>query len=182
MNIHLCKLKFSAIINAISSIILKELTNLPSHPNADFIELYNPTSETVSLADWKLDYASSTGIFPATTPNSNVLTLSGSIPPGGYFLTKHSGGANGAALPTPDATGTLNLAAASGKVRLSNATGAVVDLVGYGTAANLFEGAGPTGNLSNTTAARIRTTTQPTLKSDLRLRATAPPRPTCRRS
>ncbi|WP_228551214.1 5'-nucleotidase C-terminal domain-containing protein [Paenibacillus sp. B01] len=121
--------------------------------NADFIELYNPTSETVSLADWKLDYASSAGSYPASAPNSNILMLSGSIAPGGYFLTKQSGGANGAALPAPDATGTLALAAASGKVRLSDASGNIVDMVGYGTAATPFEGSGPTGNLSATTAA-----------------------------
>ncbi|WP_235680266.1 5'-nucleotidase C-terminal domain-containing protein [Paenibacillus albicereus] len=122
--------------------------------NADFIELYNPTSETVSLTDWKLDYASSTGNYPASAPNGNILMLSGSIPPGGYFLTKQaSGGSNGAALPTPDATGTLNLSGSSGKVRLSNASGAVIDRVGYGTAATAFEGSGPTATLSAVIAA-----------------------------
>lgn len=206
MNIHLCKLKFSAIINAISSIILKELTTLPSHPVSflirskrnislftvlallatlllpagmattvraaaaghvvisqifggggntgapythDFIELYNPTSETVSLNGWKLEYASKDGGFPS----SNNMTLSGALAPGGYFLIEQAAGKNSpAALPTPDASGSLALGGTDGKVRLSDASGAVVDMVGYG-AATTFEGSGPTKVLSTTTAA-----------------------------
>jgi len=60
-----------------------------------------------------------------------------------------------------DATGTIQMAAGAGKVALSTTTSAfngscptcAVDLVGYGTPASCFEGAGPTGNLSATAAA-----------------------------
>ena len=71
--------------------------------------------------------------------------------------------AAGAALPTPDAIGTTDLSATAGKVALVSSfvplTGAcptgpkVVDLVGYGAAANCFEGAGPTPSPSNTLSA-----------------------------
>ncbi len=66
--------------------------------------------------------------------------------------------------PTPDATGTIAMAAGAGKVALlSNATlitagtscptSGVVDVVGYGTGTNCFEGTGPTGTISATLAA-----------------------------
>src|SRR3954447_4620132 len=46
----------------------------------DFIEVFNPTGAAVSVAGWSVQYASATG----TT--WQVSALSGSIPPGGYFL------------------------------------------------------------------------------------------------
>ena len=95
-------------------------------------------------------------------------TLAGSIQPGRYYLVQlGSTAAVGAPLPTPDATGTTNLAAAGGKVALvrdgtalscgaaagSCAGDALIeDFVGYGSAAD-FEGSGPAPALSATTAA-----------------------------
>ena len=78
------------------------------------------------------------------------------------------GGANGDPIATPDASGTIAMAAAAGKVIVANTTAGVgcngssapctaaqlaqiVDLVGYG-AANFFEGAGPAPAISGTTA------------------------------
>ncbi len=87
------------------------------------------------------------------------------LAPGKYLLIQQAGGANGSPLPTPDITGTITMAAAAGKVVLTNtntlivggtscpAGATVVDILGYGTTANCFEGTGPTGNLSATTAA-----------------------------
>src|SRR5262249_54662127 len=90
--------------------------------------------------------------------------LSGSIAPGHHYLVSESGGTVGAALPTPDATGTIAMSATAGKdAPVTNATAltrptgcatapAVRGLAGYGTTASSAEGS-PTGNLSNTTAA-----------------------------
>jgi hypothetical protein len=83
--------------------------------------------------------------------------------PGQYYLIQESsGGTNGITLPAPDATGTIAMAAGSGKVvlvRNSTAlTGAcpndpnVVDLVGYGSTANCFRGSAPAPAASNTNA------------------------------
>jgi hypothetical protein len=124
----------------------------------DFIELHNRSLTTVSLEGWSVQYASNTGSSWSKTD------LSGSIAPGGYYLIRQAfGGAVGAALPTENASGSINLAGTAGKVALvSNVTtltgtcptgGAIVDFVGYGTTANCFEGSGPTSNLSNTNAA-----------------------------
>jgi hypothetical protein len=122
----------------------------------DFVELHNRGTTAVSLTGWTVQYASATGSFNAKT------NLSGSIPPGGYYLVGEASGANGIALPATDATGTINLAAGAGKVALVSSTtllaaactgATVVDLVGYGSTASCFEGASfATGPANNTTS------------------------------
>ena len=126
----------------------------------DFIELRNNGPTAVDLTGWSVQYASSTG----TTWNGRT-NLSGSIPAGGFYLIQQAQGAGGTVdLPTPDATGTIAMAGTAGKVALSRSTTALtgacptadanmVDFVGFGRAANCFEGSAPTGTLSNTTAA-----------------------------
>ena len=125
----------------------------------DFIELRNNGASAVSLASWSLQYTSSTG----TTWTART-DLAGSIPAGGYFLVKQAAGAGGSVdLPTPDATGAIAMAGTAGKVALVSTTtaltgacplgtAALVDFVGYGSAANCSETA-PTATLSNATAA-----------------------------
>ena len=92
-----------------------------------------------------------------------MTTLSGSIPAGGHYLVQEAAGTGGTTpLPAPDATGSIAMSAASGKVALVTTATAltcgadcdtaagVKDFVGYG-AANDFETAAAPG-LSNTTA------------------------------
>ena len=128
----------------------------------DFIELFNRSSNAVSLTGWTVQYLSATG----TGDWSGKTVLSGIIPAGGYYLVQESQGSGGTVdLPTPDATGTISMALGAGKVALvSNSTtlkdcpsGAnIIDLVGYGSTANCSEGSNPTPTLGNTLAA-IRT-------------------------
>lgn len=133
----------------------------------DYVELFNRGTTPQSLSNWSIQYTSATG---TGSFSSNVATLSGSIPAGGYFLIGlSSGGANGAPLPATDATGAINMSGSSGKVILANvATGIacngsstpcdagqlaqIVDLVGFGSA-NFFEGTGAAPGLSSTLAA-----------------------------
>ena len=128
----------------------------------DFIEIFNRGSSTVNVAGWSVQQASATGTSWSVTP----LCPSGSciIAPGTYFLVQEaSSGAIGAALPAPDAVGTSNLAAASGKIALVSTTNALsgsgcppassfVDFVGYGTSADCFEGSNHAVTPANTTA------------------------------
>lgn len=113
----------------------------------DFIELFNPTDEDIDLAGWSVEYFAASG----NTGGSTALT--GIIPAGGYFLIQQSAGNNKdlAALPTPDATGSLSMAGANGSVELTDDAASTVDLVGYGTASRV-ETAGALG-LSNSTSA-----------------------------
>ena len=123
----------------------------------DFIELYNRGSSDVSLNGWSVQYGSSTGTTWSVTNLTNF-----NLQPGQHYLVQEAQGAGGTVnLPTPDATGTIAMAAGAGKVALVNSTTAlsgacptsasIIDLVGYG-AANCSE-TSPTGTLSNTTSA-----------------------------
>jgi hypothetical protein len=113
----------------------------PSNPNDEFIELYNPTSQTVNLAGWKVQYKSATG----ANYLSFTLPSGSSIAPKGYFLVGSGSYAPGSG-PASDASwGTAYLLAQSttggGHVRIGPASlgtlptdAAAVDTVGYGTA------------------------------------------------
>ena len=115
----------------------------------DYVELFNRGAAAVAVDGWTLQYASAAGTTWQAT------ALSGTIPAGGRYLVQlASGGVNGAGLPTPDATGTSNLAVTGGKVALvdtatalscgtspgsCSAVSTVEDLIGYGGAAD-YEG------------------------------------------
>jgi DNA/RNA endonuclease G (NUC1) len=152
--------------SASTSIVLSVLSAVPDHitisqvygggGNAgatytnDYVELYNPTSSTVTITGWSLQYASATG----TGTWTNKQPIGGFIEPGQYYLVSMaSGGANGAPLPvTPNISSPINMGAAAGKIALvrnsDNLSGPcplgtdpdIVDLVGYGTTANCHEG------------------------------------------
>jgi uncharacterized protein len=127
----------------------------------DYVELLNRGSGSVAIDGWTVQYASATGTAWQTT------VLAGTVPAGGRYLVQlASGGTNGSALPTPDATGTSNLAVTGGKVAVvrdatalscgaapgtCSAAGDVEDLVGYGGASD-YEGSGPAAAPSATTA------------------------------
>jgi len=145
----------------------------------DFIEIFNRGTTTVDFAvtPYSVQYAAATSAFSS---NKTDIT-SGMLAPGHYFLIQEaSGGAVGAALPTPDAIGTINLAATSGKVALVLGTtllntatcpgddgvtpfnpnvAAISDFLGYGSTANCYEGSGPPTVSSTNSNARsvIRT-------------------------
>src|SRR6266487_5026960 len=114
--------------------------NVGSTYKNDFIELFNLGSTAVDVTGWTVQYASATGTSWSSTP------LSGSIPPGGYYLVQEAQGAGGTTdLPTPDATGAIPMNATSAKVALVNtgaalsgvcpADASIVDMVGYGSSA-----------------------------------------------
>jgi len=127
----------------------------------DFIELFNRGTAAVNINGWSVQYASATGSSWQVT-NLTVVTLQ----PGQHYLVQEAAGAGGTTnLPTPDATGSINMSATAGKVALVSTTtaltcstacfpnSAIRDFVGFGPTANGYEGSGPTAILSNTTAA-----------------------------
>jgi MYXO-CTERM domain-containing protein len=116
----------------------------------DYIELFNRSTSTVDLTGWSLQYGSATANF-----SSKVDLPSATLAPGKYFLVQLSGGATGAALPTPDfaPASSFNMSVTAGKLALVPGTtqltcgatatpcaaGQFVDLVGWGNSTT-FEG------------------------------------------
>jgi hypothetical protein len=129
----------------------------------DFVELFNRGTTPIDVSSWTIQYASAASTTWQTT------SLSGSIQPGrSYLVQLASAAAIGAPLPTPDATGTTNLAVSGGKVALvrdtaplgcggsagsCSANPLVGDLLGYGPATD-YEGAAAAPGLNSTTAAQ----------------------------
>jgi uncharacterized protein len=157
--------------NAISpDVVVSEVYGAGGNSGAvlqnDFVELYNRGPTTVPLTGKSVQYASAAGSGNFTV----ISTLSGDLEPGQRALVAASGGANGDPLPKPDFTGSTAMAAGAGKVALVDQTAAlpcngssdacnpaeralIRDLVGYGSTATFFEGAGPTANTSTTQSA-----------------------------
>src|SRR4051794_15045490 len=78
----------------------------------DFIELYNRGTEAVPVTGWSVQYAAAGGTSWQKT------ALTGTIRPGRYYLVQEAAGANAQAtpLPTPNAEGSIPMAAGAGKV------------------------------------------------------------------
>jgi predicted extracellular nuclease len=121
---------------------------------SDYVELFNAGSAAVAIDGWSIQYGSATGT--GNFASNGVTALSGTLQPGQHWLVQLAT-TTGTALPAADATGTTNLSATAGKVVLANvSTGLacngsstpcsaaqlaqIVDLVGYGAAANYAEG------------------------------------------
>jgi hypothetical protein len=130
----------------------------------DFVELHNNGPTPVSLDGLSVQYAPATGYAWLVTP------LAGTIPAGGHFLVRESGGtSDGALLPAYDASGTIDLSPAGGVVVLASSTVPFstgcpsvgrLDLVGYGarngTPITCFEGAAPAPAPADSGAALVR--------------------------
>src|SRR5881628_2287206 len=87
----------------------------------DFIELFNRSSNAVSVVGWSVQYASASG------STWQVTLLSGTIQPHSYYLVQQaSGGSTGTNLPSADAFGTISISATAGKVALVISSTALV--------------------------------------------------------
>jgi acetyl esterase/lipase len=148
--------------------------NLGAPFRNDYIEIFNRGAVAIDLTGLSVQYASAQGtdLFGS---NSNKVTVlpSASLAPGATFLVQEaSGGASGAALPSPSLVdpSPIALAAQAGRVALvrgatplgcngastpcaSDATARILDLVGYG-AARFFEGSAPTAAPATARAAQ----------------------------
>ena len=119
-----------------------------SSTTADWVELYNPTSQPVDISGWKVKYKSATG---ASVSNNFTLPAGSTINGYGYFLISSSGTiAGGAVTPDVGSGSILSFSATAGHVALvrdGDAStnhpvwgGILVDLLGYGSTANAPEG------------------------------------------
>ncbi|MFJ6854319.1 endonuclease/exonuclease/phosphatase family protein [Streptomyces sp. NPDC091271] len=127
----------------------------------DYIELANGGGTSFALSGFSVQYLPGA---PSAGSLWQVSALSGAVAPGGRYLVAQAAGTGGTvALPSPDATGTTPMSAASGTVALVSGTTPltcrtaadcaadtrIVDLVGYGSAV-VREGGGPATGASAT--------------------------------
>ena len=98
----------------------------------EYIELYNPCANAVSMSGAKVVYRAA-----ASTSDAFVFWMFSTekVPAGGHFVLANSGYTG-----TADAKPFMNsgMAATGGGVALKDSTEAVIDSVGWGTATNAF--------------------------------------------
>ena len=128
--------------------------------NRDFIELANVGDDDLDLSGYSVQYASATGGSWQVTTLGSV-----TVPAGGQVLI---GEATGADTSQPgidaDVEGTIAMSGSAGKVALVASEQAltgtsgllerddVIDLVGWGSTANVFAGTGPAPGTQNATS------------------------------
>jgi len=99
----------------------------------DFVELYNPTDQNISLENWTVQYATTSGSFTGT----NKTRLSGTINAKNYYLVAEAqGNGEGDNLPVPDQSGAINLSATAGKVAIMDESNITLDIVNYSGGSN----------------------------------------------
>jgi hypothetical protein len=98
----------------------------------EFVELSNTGSAAVDIGGWKVVYRSASGTSDttlATIPTGTTLAA------GGFYLL---GGSSYAGAAAPDQSFSAGLASPGGGVGIRDASGALLDSVGWGTASNAF--------------------------------------------
>lgn len=98
----------------------------------EWVELYNPCSQAVTLSGWTLKYRAATGVTDIA-----VASLTGSIPSHQWYLVANTA-YSGSATPDIKPFTQGGLAATGGGVGLRDPSGALIDGVGWGNANNIF--------------------------------------------
>ena len=110
-------------VNEFSTGVEGALTN-------EFVEIFNPGSGPADLSGYKLVYRSAAG-----TSDVNLATIAdGTTLAAGAFMLFGGSGYSG----TADQSFSVSLASAGGGVGIRDATGLLLDSVGWGTATNAF--------------------------------------------
>lgn len=104
----------------------------------EFIELYNPLTESIDLTGWRVEYLSASHDGVAS-PTRALTELSGRILPQSYVLLSAEGylGVADEYFEAIGASGAL--AKSGGSVRIVDAMGRSIDLVGWGSARQIDE-------------------------------------------
>lgn len=116
-------------------LVINEVASTGASADDEYVEIYNPTSKSVSLDGWELKYASSSG-DPMSTWTGGA---GDSVPSNGYFVVagaKFSGSSDGAL--------SLAMGASGGGIGLFDGS-KQVDSVAWNDNNKLAEGTGLTG-------------------------------------
>lgn len=107
-------------------------TGTAASASDEFVELYNAGPSPADLGGFKLVYRSGAGtsdVALGAIPDGTTLA------PGGFYFF---GGSGYAGAKKPDQSFSSSMAATAGGVGLRDASGKLVDSIGYGTATNAF--------------------------------------------
>lgn len=120
----------------VGHVVISEIQIAGETTTDEWVELFNPTGSPINLTGWRLSKKTATG------SNSNLLTTFSEdsiIPAHGFFLIAH---ADYVGAITADAiySTTSSLAANNSVVLYSDAGSTVVDTLGFGSTATIFEG------------------------------------------
>ena len=121
----------------ISEILIDGVYESQASNNDEFVEIYNPTTSSVDISGWTIDYKSAT----STTYTNKYVMPSGTVMQAhGYYLFGGGGVVTRDNNPAPSST--LGLGNTGGAVFIRNSSGTVIDLIGWGTTSSPnFEGA-----------------------------------------
>lgn len=131
-------LKAKPTYSATNHVVVSEVQTGGSLAGDEFIELYNPTSSSVDLSGWKLTRVNSAG--SGTNLDSN---LSGTIASHGFYLITPPSDYDGGVVADETYSNTTNRITGNDTVILYDASDAIVDRVGMGTAYNAETSATP---------------------------------------
>ena len=113
----------------------------------DFLELFNPTGQAVDLTGWSIQKTSASG----ATSSLTKITLSGTIPAGGYFLIVRDDASTAQILKDLADLKSTTFSAANNNIiflvnndiKINNANDPdIVDFVGFGPTVSFYEGSG----------------------------------------
>jgi phosphatidylserine/phosphatidylglycerophosphate/cardiolipin synthase-like enzyme len=110
-------------------VISQFATRGPSAALDEFVELYNPTENIVSLSNWKLQYKSATG---STWADRAVLPAGVQIAAHGYFLLANPTYV-GSVVPDYNSASWTTGLADNGNIQIIDGAAVTVDKVGFGT-------------------------------------------------
>lgn len=127
-------------VDAPASIVISEVQVGGALSTDEFIEMYNPTDESITITGWKLQKKTASG-----STFNDLTILTGSIASHGYYLVAHNDYAGASPADTSYTDQSLS---ANNTVQLLDGGLQLVDKVGMGTAVD-FEGIGTASSPAN---------------------------------
>lgn len=141
--------------DAVNHVVISEIqTGSAASASQEFVELYNPTDQPISLEGWQLQYRPAGATSSWTNRTSGG--LHGQIAADAFYLIAPT-----SYLPSADAAFSSGLAAAGGSLRLVDSRQTPIDLVGWGTAVE-FEGSAAEAPVAGGSIERLPGAANPT--------------------
>lgn len=132
-------------------IVISEVQVSGATKDDEFVELYNPTNSSVSLAGWRLTRKLLGGTEADLV---SAEAFSGTIPARGFFLIVPQAGYTGSTVPDLTYSVTTKFILSDNTVILYDDAGTVVDKVGFGDAVDFETAAFPFSPIDNTSIER----------------------------